>query len=492
MTSAALAKTSIPPYGHRKDWVPRRVEDFGDSGAFPEIHVPQYPLSMGKTKKTSNALAVQLDQMGTVKFDLIAKQGASKNKIVYSKFTDLLPKQMTEEDAELARPDEETINEVTEKTRKALEALVSSKVSAAMPVKAAQKTGPDQFIRYTPSNQGMGFNSGAEQRIIRMVDVQSDPMEPPKFKINTKIPKGPPSPPAPVMHSPTRKVTVKEQQEWKIPPCISNWKNPKGYTVPLDKRLAADGRGMQGVHINENFSKLSEALYIADRTARESIEMRAKMEKSLAEKEKAKKEEDLKALASQIREQRSGIKPIKDDKEMKEREDIRREREKERARDRAIQRAAPEKRTQLQKAKERDISELIALGMPNAGKPGGETQFDTRLFNSSKGIDSGFSEEDAYTVYDKPWREEDAVQKAIYRPSKKVTEDDDFEKKLSKTNFVPDKGFEGAERNGQREGPVEFEAADNFDPFKINDFLSKVNKREREGGADKSSKKGKR
>ena len=60
-------------------------------------------------------------------------------------------------------------------------------------------------------------------------------------------------------------VSVKEQQEWKIPPCISNWKNVKGYTIPLDKRLAADGRGLQGVHINENFAKLAEALYIADR-----------------------------------------------------------------------------------------------------------------------------------------------------------------------------------------------------------------------------------
>ena len=60
-------------------------------------------------------------------------------------------------------------------------------------------------------------------------------------------------------------VTVKEQQEWKIPPCISNWKNVKGYTIPLDKRLAADGRGLQGVHINENFAKFAESLYIADR-----------------------------------------------------------------------------------------------------------------------------------------------------------------------------------------------------------------------------------
>ena len=71
------------------------------------------------------------------------------------------------------------------------------------------------------------FNSGAKQRVIRMVEQQRDPMEPPRFKTNKKIPRGPPSPPAPVMHSPTRKTTVKEQQEWKIPPCISNWKNPK-------------------------------------------------------------------------------------------------------------------------------------------------------------------------------------------------------------------------------------------------------------------------
>ena len=162
--------------------------------------------------------------------------------------------------------------------------------------------------------------------------------------MNKKIPKGPPSPPAPVLHSPTRKVTVKEQQEWKIPPCISNWKNPKGYTIPLDKRLAADGRGLQSVHINENFSKFAEALYLADRKAREAIEMRAKVEQQIAQKEKSKKEEDLAKLANQVREQRSGIKPVREDKEVAEREDIRKDREKERRRDRAIQRAAPEKR----------------------------------------------------------------------------------------------------------------------------------------------------
>ena len=39
----------------------------------------------------------------------------------------------------------------------------------------------------------------------------------------------------------------------------------QGFTIPLEKRLAADGRGLQTVHINENFAKLAESLYIADR-----------------------------------------------------------------------------------------------------------------------------------------------------------------------------------------------------------------------------------
>ena len=40
---------------------------------------------------------------------------------------------------------------------------------------------------------------------------------------------------------------------------------PQGYTIPLDKRLAADGRGLQEHTINDNFAKLAQALYMADR-----------------------------------------------------------------------------------------------------------------------------------------------------------------------------------------------------------------------------------
>lgn len=88
------------------------------------------------------------------------------------------------------------------------------------------------------------------------MEVVEDPLEPPRFK-GKKVPRGPPSPPPPVLRSPPRKVTAQEQKEWMIPPCVSNWKNNKGYTIPLDKRLAADGRGLQDVRIRNFLSRLS-------------------------------------------------------------------------------------------------------------------------------------------------------------------------------------------------------------------------------------------
>ena len=296
------------------------AQDYGDGGAYPECAVAQYPMGMGQKSssgsgdggdKSGSALAIQLDANGKVRYDMLAKQGHHKDKIIYSKLTDMLPSAITnEQDPEIQRPEQETIDDITEKTRLALEKLTQGKIAAAMPVRCAEKQAPAQYIRYTPGQQGSAFNSGAQQRVIRMVEMQKDPMEPPKFNISKKVPRGPPSPPATVMHSPVKKVTVKEQQEWRIPPSVSNWKNPKGYTLPLDKRLAADGRGLQSVHINEKFAKLAEALYIADRKAREQVEMRSQLEKMAAQKEKVRQEVSLKNLAKKAREEQSGVRPM--------------------------------------------------------------------------------------------------------------------------------------------------------------------------------------
>jgi len=473
-----VAAVGPPPYMRRHGWVPRTPADFGDGGAFPEIMVAQYPLGMGREKKEkSNALPVQMDAQGRIKFDSLLRQGQPKDKVIHSRFDQVVAKQVkANDDPDLMRPDTEKMMEIAEKTRAALELEVNTKIAAAQPTQVAQKQGPAQYIRYTPSQAGVMYNSGSKQRVIRMVEEQKDPMEPPRFKTNKKIPRGPPSPPAPVMHSPTRKVTVKEQQEWKIPPCISNWKNPKGYTIPLDKRLASDGRGLQDPHINDKFAKLAEALYIADRKAREAVETRANLEKKLAQKDKQKKEEDLKKLAEKARQERSGIHAApKDDDEAK-REGVRRDRQKDRERERRLAKAGPDKKSKSSRDKDRDISEKIALGLPNANQSQ-EALYDQRLFDQDKGMSSGFGDDEAYDVYDKPWRKADAVAN-IYRPSKNIDQDiygDDIDNLIKSTNrFVPDKGFEGADPSQSRSGPVQFEREEEEDPFQLDKFLSEA------------------
>lgn len=477
---SVISKFVVPPYGHRQDFAPRRPEMYGDGGAFPEIHMAQYPLNMGFIKnQTSNAIQLQVDAEGKPKFDAIVKQNVRGSKIVYSNFVDLLPKEVREDDPSLQKPSEDELKEKTEKTRQALEALISSKVSSALPVQHAEKQGPVQYIRYTPSQQGADFNSGAKQRIIQMVEVQKDPMEPPRFKINKKIPRGPPSPPAPILHSPTRKVTVKEQQDWKIPPCISNWKNAKGYTIPLDKRLAADGRGLQNTHINENFAKLAEALYTADLKAREAVDTRNKVQQQLAKKQKEEKEQQLREMALNARTNRAGIHTAdKSDDQSNERDQIRHERNKERQRAAALQRAGGDKKN---RPKERDISEQIALGVQSAGSTG--VQYDQRLFNMSAGFGSGLGDDEAYNVYDQPWNSSTAVASQIYKPTKTTKDNfDDTEALIeSSKRFEQERGFKGADRAAPRDGPVQFQREE--DPFGLTDFFKDI----RHGGSAPSA-----
>ncbi len=62
-------------------------------GAYPEIHVVQYPLNMGRPGHKSSALvAVSLDSSGSIQTDMIVKQGANKNRMVQSKMDDIKEK----------------------------------------------------------------------------------------------------------------------------------------------------------------------------------------------------------------------------------------------------------------------------------------------------------------------------------------------------------------------------------------------------------------
>ncbi|RDA92332.1 hypothetical protein CP533_4383 [Ophiocordyceps camponoti-saundersi (nom. inval.)] len=501
-----LRRTGPPPYGQRVGWRPRSQEDFGDGGAFPEVPVAQYPLDMGKKHASkSNALAIQVDSEGRVKYDAIARRGHSEGRIIHTSFKDLIPLRQRADAGEidLARPDKETVAATTEKTKNALAALISGAVAAQKPknVDVGQRK-EATYVRYTPANQ-MGDNSKKQDRIIKIVERQRDPMEPPKFK-HKKIPRGPPSPPPPVMHSPPRKLTAEDQEMWKIPPPVSNWKNPKGFTVPLDKRLAADGRGLHDVAINDKHAQFAEAVKMAERHAREEVQQRALMQQRLAEKEKAQKEDNLRNLAQKARDDRSAVERGRrdsrtsrsrsrsysysqsdqsdsEDADVREREKARRERRKEEERKLRQNRMGAERRIQVMaREQNRDISEKIALGLakPTQSK---ETMYDSRLFNQSSGFDSGFNEDNHY---DKPlFAAQDAIS-SIYRPRANLDDDGYDEEagdkemakihKASRFGEALGKGtFRGAAEAVAREGPVQFEK-EAADPFNVDKFLSEV------------------
>merc|ERR1719436_989188 len=116
-----------------------------------------------------------------------------------------------------------------------------------------------------------------------------------------KVPNEPTDTPVPLNHSPLRSIKPNKTLNWKIPPAVSNWKNAKGYIIPLDKRLLADGRNLQETKINDNFAKLSEALYIAEQKARENTELRRRIAEEHALREKEKKDTEMRASAMRAR-----------------------------------------------------------------------------------------------------------------------------------------------------------------------------------------------
>ena len=485
---------------------------------------------------SSAIVAVDVSADGEVKFDAIVKQGSNRDKLaVYTSLKDMKAKEGDSESLRLPTDDEEA--QAAEKTRAALEGIIGAKVAASKPfsLPSAPNAGDPKFISYTPNPNAPGVSKGAKQRIIRMVEEQVDPMEPAKHA-HRKVPRGPPEDPVPILHSPQRKTTVADQQAWKVPPCISNWKNLGGYTIPLDKRLASDGRGLQEQTINNNFATLAESLYIAERKAREELEARAKITQKLRAKEKDQKEKELRDIAATARLARAGVvtsandrvdssevnfssrdltegrrdnrpawmveaernggsgsnelgkRTLSDEDEeddrhsrptgddgggsneeavaLQQRERLRRERRKERERELRMENMRGEfKRSKHEKERERDVSEKIALGLNvGAQKLTGDQQFDSRLFNQSEGMSSGFGKDDDYNVYSKPLFDRGAAA-SVYRPKRDDAEaygdaDAQFKELSNTSKFKPDKGFRGAdssESNSGRDGPVQFE-----------------------------------
>jgi len=483
---------NAPAYPHRahSGFVPRELPDFGDGGAYPEIHVAQYPLDMGRKEKAGevgNQVALRVGADGKVDFGAIVKQGKNKDMVVFSKYEDMVEK----EEVDFDKPTEDETAATTEKTKAALQYLLDGRLERSRPSQAVQRPNKDPtFIKYTPTQTG---NGGVTSRVIRMVEVLPDPLEPPKFQ-RKKVPGQSDEAPVPVMHSPPRKVSRADMEAWKIPPCMSNWKNSKGYTRPLDKLVAADGRGIMDPQISDNFAKVTEALFIAERVARDEVDQRAQISKLQSSKVKEHKEQDLRAMAQQLLDEKTHAVQLEanasdsdsdaalEEEEAKARDEIRWERRREMERERRLEAAG--KKTKMSRDDDRDISEKIALGL--ATKTGGDDMmYDQRLFNQDAGMTTGFGAEDNYDIYDKPLLKGSSANMLASHRAK--GHDDEmhggegaeaaYDKLVKTDKFRPDKGFDGTEegRKRSRDDPVQFEKEE-ADPFGLDQFLTDAKK----------------
>ncbi len=95
-SSTALVSASspnIPPYGQRSSWRPRTQADFGGGGAYPECHIAQYPLDMGRSRAAAggNKLAMRVDGEGNKRYDAIVKQNLRPGQTVQTEYKDLVP-----------------------------------------------------------------------------------------------------------------------------------------------------------------------------------------------------------------------------------------------------------------------------------------------------------------------------------------------------------------------------------------------------------------
>ncbi|KAL9646950.1 hypothetical protein ABK040_013808 [Willaertia magna] len=457
---------TIPPYTQREnsDWIPKNLEDFNDGGAYPEIHLSQYPLNMGRNTETTNnpnILSLQLDKYGNTSFDQIVKHGKRKGAIIYSKFSDMIEADIEDEN-ELQKPsEEETLKNLME-TKQALETKLDVKINAShrggaihQAHHAANQQEKRQIFRYKPTN-----GTEDDVKYIQIEEAPKDSLEPPKFHIK-KIPPTPHSPPPPVMHSPERNLTKVDQENFYIPPCISNYVNRKGHIIPLDKRISADGSGLKTATINPKFATVSEALYIAENNSRLEIKERAELQKKLLEMEHEREQEHIRNLAQKARELKSKIN--KDD--IKEKE--------ERARMRGDKR---------REDNEREISEKITLGQPQKTNYEGDVEYDSRLLGRESGLDDGFGADDGYNLYDKPLFGESSLTQ-VYKPSKeriKMFQDLDNDTDMNQK-------FEKDTQQKRQPGPVYFEREvtketeknnnEDDDPFGLNKFMTQPNKR---------------
>ena len=391
----------------------------------------------------------------------------------------ILSTKNTSSNTSLSKPSIEQTNQTTLETKLALEALCSRRIKHSQTIKSTNplfsKNQNSKYIKYTPSNS-------SKSKIIQITNRPIDPLSTNNYTFQ-KIPHSNTDPSifVPVMHSPQRKITYEDQRDWKIPPCVSISKNPKGLVIPLDIRLANDGRNLKEFQVNKNFSKFADVLFLAEKRARAEIEERNRIAESIQIKAELKKEEELREAAKQARLERkainsgtslsniSSVNTVRSDataefllgkknerdeliREKNERNQLRALRKKEIENDRKVEMLINNNKRKFGN-KEREINEKIALGESVKGN-----LYDNKLYEKNINLNENDNSEDG-DVYDKPLFNEEKNIEQIYK-----NENENNKKVIQKLIEKGGKMFAEGNVNDldgiKRNGPVQFEKGD--------------------------------
>ena len=367
----------------------------------------------------------------------------------------------------LSKPSLEKTLETTLETKLALENICNRRIKYSQTIKSTNplfsKMENCKYIKYTPSNSN-------NSKIIEIRNRPIDPLSSNNYTFQ-KIPHSNTDPSifVPVMHSPERKITYQDQRDWKVPPCVSISKNPKGLVIPLDIRLANDGRNLKEFQVNKNFSKFADVLFLAEKRARAEIEERNRISESIQIKAELKKEEELREAAKQARLERKAINSgtalsniesvntVRSDlteelllgkksereelvREKNERNQLRALRKKEIENDRKVEMIVNKKK------KFKDNDKNIFNGNDNNNN----RLFDEKLFEKN-------NENNDADVYDKPLFNEEKNLNAIYKDDDGLNHKKVIKKLVEKGGKMFSKGNYKDLDGIQRNGPVQFE-----------------------------------
>ena len=400
----------------------------------------------------------------------------------------------------LKKPSEESTLENIYNTKKALEKLSNHRIKTYQSFKTNNLNLDSnkgnqlcyKYINYQFDSPNNVNNSSKNSHLIKLVALPVDPLSNIKYR-HHKIPLSNTNEKnfVPVLQSPSKPLSLEEQKKWKIPPCVNMSNNPKGLVIPLDIRLANDGRNLREYKANKNFAKFADILALTEKNVRKEIEDRNKIAQSIQIAAAMKKEQELKEAAKQARMERKSFnknnnsssiiytldnsdiinknrednyilnnkrkrsissEEEEEEKERKERNELRELRKKE---------IEYERRQELIKKYEkegRDINDKILLGQNNMIN--NNNVIDSRLYELEGGIENPFDYNEDVQVYDKPLFNNKNKLSNIYK-NFNSSGGENTKKLMGKILSQKGKLFNTDldAINSRKEGPVQFEKA---------------------------------